>query len=159
MKTNTLNDVKAIIIGASGSFFMFLILAPLIVLDKAPFNLPPPSAFLEVIGFNIHPFPWVVHFAYGIFCSILFARFCAGGGSLSKGVGLSLLLWLGMMVIYSPMIGWGFFGLGEAHLLSPEAPLYLAEGYSYAGIMLVLHLVYGATIGWLNPLWQQVDTL
>lgn len=59
-----------------------------------------------------------------------------------------------MMIVYSPIVGWGFFGFGGVgSTLPPDDPLYLAPGPQYLVATLVLHLIYGAIIGWLNPLW------
>ena len=159
MSLLNMNDLKAVIVGFSASFMMFLILAPLIVLDLGPFNLPPPAAFLASIGWNIGILPWVVHFFYGILWSVVFVHFFGDEVSIGRGIGLAAVLWLLMMTVYSPLMGWGFFGFGEAHLLPVEDPLYLAQGWSYAGVTLLIHLVYGILIGWLNPLWEKVDTL
>jgi hypothetical protein len=48
---------------------------------------------------------------------------------------LGLILWLVMQVAWLPFLGWGMFGVG----LTPM----IAAG------TLVLHVIYGATIGWL----------
>jgi hypothetical protein len=59
-----------------------------------------------------------------------------------------------MMVVYSPLIGWGLFGFGGAgHQLAPSDPLYLGSPVKYVMATLVLHLIYGSIIGWLNPAW------
>lgn len=154
-----LRDVKAIIVGACGSFMLFVMVAPIIVLKNGPFNLSPPAVFLEVIGLNFKPLPWLFHFFYGMFWSWLFVRLFGEAGNLYRGVGFALLLWLVMMTVFSPVIGWGFFGQGNAYLLDPDSLFFLSEGWSYAGITLVLHLVYGVIIGTVNPLWNKVDTL
>lgn len=151
--------IKAIIIGVSAAFMMFLIIAPLIVLDYAPFNLPPPAAFLSKIDLNIYPLPWLMHFFYGVLWSVVFYMVFGTKGTIWQGLGLGFGLWLALMLIYSPMIGWGYFGFGEAYLLDPKDPLYLAQGNAYWSLMLVTHLLYGALVGWLNPLWDQVETL
>jgi tetrahydromethanopterin S-methyltransferase subunit C len=53
-----------------------------------------------------------------------------------------------MMLVLSPVIGWGIAGFGaEAQLLAEEHPLFLAPGPRYAMATLVLHMVYGAIVG------------
>lgn len=154
-----ISDLKAALIGASASFMLFLIVAPMIVLDWGPFNLSPPAAFLAWLGVSIKPIAWMVHFLYGIIGSILFVRIIGTKPTILQGIGFGMAMWLIMMLIFSPLMGWGFFGFGDAHLLPVDHPLYLAQGYSYAVITFGLHLVYGIMIGSLNPLWNQVDTL
>lgn len=151
--------VKALIVGYAASFMMFLVLAPLIMFDIAPFNLPPGSAFLSLFNYQYQPYPIIMHFVYGMFWSVVFVALLRKRASLWTGMAFGIGLWLLLMVVYSPIIGWGFFGYGDAYLLSPTDPLYLREGSSYLFITLGIHLVYGAIIGWLNPFWNQVKTL
>jgi hypothetical protein len=65
---------------------------------------------------------------------------------------LSIILWLIMMVIYSPIIGWGFFGFADTSDLAQK--LQLEHGPKYLVMTLVLHLLYGLVIGWLNAMWK-----
>jgi hypothetical protein len=50
-----------------------------------------------------------------------------------KGLGWGVLLWIVMDAVVLPLLGWGFFGLA----ITPRI----------AVATLVLHLVYGATLG------------
>ncbi len=50
-----------------------------------------------------------------------------------KGLGWGVLLWLVMQVVVLPLLGWGFFGVA----ITPRI----------AVATLVLHLVYGLTLG------------
>lgn len=52
-----------------------------------------------------------------------------------KGLGWGVLLWALMGMAWLPFVGWGLFGTG----ISPRV----------AVATLVLHLIYGATLGWL----------
>jgi hypothetical protein len=76
---------------------------------------------------------------------------------LRAGLTLATALWVFMMGVYSPLIGWGVFGIGGAgHTLAPDAPLYLGSPVKYIGATLLLHLLYGAIIGGLNPAWIEL---
>jgi hypothetical protein len=55
--------------------------------------------------------------------------------TIPKGIGLGIFLWLLMQVIVLPLLGWGVFGTA----ITPEI----------AAATLVLHLIYGITVGWL----------
>lgn len=140
--------LKAGLIGALGSLLMFILIQLGIGSDIAPFDVAPSAAFLEAIGFNVGPLPLIVHFGQGIFWSIVLVAVFGRGVDLVKGLGLAVILWLVMMVVYSPMIGWGFFGFGASETVAS-----LGSPIKYVVATLVLHLVYGATIGWLNPVW------
>lgn len=52
-----------------------------------------------------------------------------------RGLGWSVLLWSVMGIAWLPFLGWGLFGTG----ISPRV----------AVATLVLHLIYGGTLGWL----------
>jgi len=52
-----------------------------------------------------------------------------------KGLGLGVFLWLLMQVVVLPLIGWGLFGAA----ITPKI----------AAATLILHLIYGALVGWL----------
>jgi uncharacterized membrane protein YagU involved in acid resistance len=153
------NMLKPIIIGFFASFMMFVVMAPLIMFNIAPFNLPPHAAFLVAFGWNATPFPLVLHLVYGSILSVIYVNLFKGKERILTGLLYSLALWLLLMIVYSPIIGWGPFGFGQAGLLPPDDPLYLGSPYSYMFITLLLNLIYGALIGYLNPLWESFDTL
>ena len=52
-----------------------------------------------------------------------------------KGVLLGVMLWLLMQVFWLPFLGWGPFGVAVTPII--------------AGATLLLHVIYGATMGWL----------
>jgi hypothetical protein len=147
--------IKAAVVGALGSLVMFaLIMFGIHGAGIAPFNLPPSAAFLEMLGINVGPLPLLAHFGYGATWSVVLVAVSGRETTISKGLGLATGLWLLMMVVYSPLIGWGLFGFGGAgHQLAPSDPLYLGSPVKYVMATLVLHLIYGSIIGWLNPAW------
>lgn len=144
---------KAVLVGALGSLIMLVFIMLAISAGLAPFNIPPSAAFLEKIGMNIGPLALVIHFGYGAFWSLVLTLLLREKTTLMKGNLMALGLWLVMMLVYSPIIGWGPFGFGNADELASSHPLYLEAGSKYLIVTLVLHLIYGSIIGWLNPLW------
>ncbi|MEX0892330.1 MAG: DUF6789 family protein [Gemmatimonadota bacterium] len=76
----------------------------------------------------------VLHLGYGGFWGGVFAGF-ARRVTVWRGVGLGVVLWLVMQVAVLPFLGWGAFGTAQ----TPKIAI----------ATLVLHLVYGATYGWL----------
>jgi hypothetical protein len=152
--------LKAALVGALGSFVMFvLMLLGIHLTGIAPFNTPPSAAFLKQLGFAVGPLPLVIHFGYGATWSMVLVALWGGDTDLKAGLTLAGALWLFMMVVYSPIIGWGFFGFGgTGHTLASTDPLYLGSPVKYIVATLVLHLIYGSIIGGLNPYWLRVGS-
>lgn len=123
------------------------------ITNLAPFNVPPSAAFLYNLGIEGDSYALLLHFCYGILWSFVFVGAFEDDVSVPKALGLSIILWIFMMVIYSPLIGWGIFGLGYANNLAPSHPLYLEEAFSYMIITLLVHLAYGWILGYLNCKW------
>lgn len=76
----------------------------------------------------------ILHLGYGGFWGGALAGVCRRV-TVWRGVALGVALWLIMQVVVLPFLGWGLFG-------SAQTP-------KIAVATLVLHLVYGATYGWL----------
>lgn len=148
--------IKAGTAGFLGALLMFaLMYVGISVTGMAPFAVPPSAVFLmEVFGLGrelAETLGLVVHFSYGIFWSIVLLAFFWDRTSVGKGVGFSIGLWLLMMLVHSPMIGWGFFGFGGT---GPSTEvLALGSSTKFVLMTLVLHLIYGVVIGWINGNW------
>jgi hypothetical protein len=79
----------------------------------------------------------LIHFGYGAAAGALFA-FLARPMSIGRGVLFGLGLWILMEATFVPWVyGTPEFGLGRSHP-------------ALAFFALVLHLVYGGTLGWLG---------
>lgn len=76
----------------------------------------------------------LAHLAYGGFWGGVLAS-ATRPVTLGKGIGVAIFLWLVMQLAVLPFLGWGFFGTA----VTPKI----------AVVTLLLHLVYGATLGWL----------
>jgi len=81
---------------------------------------------------------WVIHFmigvvVYGVAMALL-DEHLPGNGSTAHGVILGFIGWLIMMVMMMPMAGAGMFGMK----MGVMAPM----------MTLVLHLIFGAVLGW-----------
>lgn len=145
--------IKAAGAGLLGSLIMFLLMMLGIQSGIAPFNTPPSAAFLNNLGLPAQPLALIVHFGYGAFWSVLLVYLFGSRADIKRGLGLALGAWLIMMIIYSPIIGWGLFGFGDAHMMSSTDPLYLEAGPKYLFSTLILHLIFGAIIGWGDAKW------
>lgn len=147
---------KAGVVGLLGSLIMFLLMQLGLGAGIAPFEVPPSAAFLISFGLPAKPLALIGHFLYGAFWSIVLVALAGSSANIARGIGLSILLWLIMMLIISPLIGWGVFGLGdlpEGELYEKGGKLFLQGGPKYAIVTLVLHLIYGITIGKVNASW------
>jgi len=104
------------------------------------------------MSLNISPLPLLVHFGYGAFWSAILIGLAKSNTNIKKRVMLSIFLRLIMMVIYSPIMGWGFFGFRSVEA-APTANMYLENGPKYMRSTLIRHLLYGISVGWLNRVW------
>lgn len=147
--------LKAIFSGLVAGFVMFTLLVASIHSGFAPINTSLVSAFLlATANIQFHLLSALLHFAYAVLGSILLVAIFDYRTSTSKGIGLALVLWLILMVIYSPIIGWGIFGAGGLNSnLPPTSPLHIEASGIYILLTLVLHVVYGSIIGWLDTHW------
>lgn len=143
--------IKAALVGAAGSLVMFAIMMPLIGSGMAPFRMAPSAAALVSLGFPAQPLAPIAHFGYGMIWSVVLVAWFGRDTTVSKGLGLAGLLWLVMMLVHSPMIGWGVFGTADTAGL-PES-LQLGSTGKYVVATFLLHVVYGLVIGGLNPWW------
>ncbi len=134
---------------------LLLMLLSIHVFEFAPFKIPPSAALLETLNLNNPPLPLILHFSYGITWSVILVYLAQKHTSVAKGLFLALALWLFMMIVHSPVIGWGFFGFNSTY--KEGSRLHLESGPIYLMITLVLHIIYGLIIGYLNPLWIDFD--
>lgn len=146
------NYLKAAVVGLAGSLAMFVLIQLAISAGIAPFNVPPSAAFLINLGLPAKPLALIIHFLYGAFLSVVLVAVVKENVGIANGLVLSVIVWLVMMLIMSPMIGWGIFGSGASEM-AKDAKLYLAPGPKYPIATLVIHLVFGLVIGGLNKAW------
>jgi hypothetical protein len=106
----------------------------------SPMPAPIPVAIVSRVLGEGMPQPLIVllaaasHLFYGGFWGAVIAA-VTRPVTVWKGIGLGVFLWLVMQVAVLPFLGWGPFGAA----ITPQI----------AVATLVLHLVYGATLGWL----------
>lgn len=145
---------KAAIVGLVSSLIMLIVMILAIFAIKfTPFHSLPSTAFLINVGVHSEIFSLFLHFAYGTLWSVVLVYGFEEDVSLVKGLEFAGILWFFMMVVYSPIMGWGFFGFGYSYLLSPTNPLYMSTGPMYIISTIAVHVVYGACVGWLNEHW------
>lgn len=124
--------------GVAATLAMSAVMLAGLVSGMSPMPAPVPAAILERLGGGVWPTPVLMaaaaaaHLAYGGLWGGLLA-WRARTVDVRKGVGLGLGLWLLMQVAVLPFLGWGLFGAA----ITPRI----------AVATLLLHLVYGVTLG------------
>ena len=105
----------------------------------APMPEPIPKALVGLVFGETLPLPAhmalaaISHLAYGgVWAGILAAS--TRPVTIWKGLGLGVFLWLLMQIIVLPLLDWGAFGTAETPAIAVGT--------------LVLHLIYGAVVGW-----------
>lgn len=150
--------LKAAGAGLLAGIIMFIPMMILVEgLGVAPFNIPPSAAFASVMGINFAPFvPPALHFGYGILWALIFLAVFEAEANITKAIGMSVVMWLILMVVYAPFIGWGFFGFGgPAHGLPADHPLHLGNPVKFMVVTLVMHLIYAVVLGWAVKSWTK----
>lgn len=129
--------------GMAAGLVATLVLSALMVLQSmmgiAPqMNLPGMLAGLTGAADNLLV-GWIVHFLIGVVVygvAIAWAARSGRGNSfIAQGVLIAVVGWVIMMAVLMPMAGAGLFGLGM--------------GIGLPVMTLVLHLIYGAVLGWM----------
>lgn len=140
--------VKTIFIGILATFAMDISMKVLMpTVGLMPTNIHPAAAFLYNLGIQSEVLSLILHYCYGTLWALVFVYAFEQNFSVQKAIGLSLILWLFMMMVYSPVIGWGFFGMGNAQLLDDLHPLYLSSTIEYLAMTVSVHIIYGSTLG------------
>lgn len=78
----------------------------------SPFPKPPSLAFAETVLGRSVPLPigLLFHLAYVTFWCLVYVRFFPRRG-LGPALGLGFALWLVILVVFFPVVGWGVAGL------------------------------------------------
>lgn len=124
--------------GAAATVAMSLIMLLGLATGLSPMPKPIPAAIVGKVTGGGLPRPAlmaiaiVLHLGYGGFWGGVLARL-RRPVTLWHGVGLGVFLWLIMQVVVLPFLGWGFFGAAQTPRIAVAT--------------LVLHLVYGLTLG------------
>lgn len=105
----------------------------------APMPEPIPKALVTLIFGAGLPTPLLMilaagsHLGYGGLFGAILTRLYPSAG-VWTGLGLGVLLWLVMEIVVLPVLGWGVFGVAVTPTIAVAT--------------LVLHLIYGGTLGW-----------
>lgn len=147
----TRGDVlKVALAGLISGIVMFIPMMYLVnVAGVAPFNMPPSAAFATALGINFAaPVAPVLHFLYAILGGMVYLLVFRDSLTVTNALVLAGVMWLIMMFIYSPIIGWGVFGFGDAQALPASDPMHLGPPVQYIVVTAGFHILY-AVVLWL----------
>lgn len=125
--------------GLLGTLTMSIIMLIGMASGMSPIPEPIPLAIAKgLLGSIAKPllmvFAIITHFGYGAVNGAILGYLFKEKCSIWYGIGWGVFLWLIMELVVLPLLGWGVFGLA----ITP----------AIAVATLILHLIYGATLGW-----------
>lgn len=125
--------------GAVATLAMTALMLVGVTTGASPIPKPIPAALVEHTVGPLSRQSMIVlgllaHVSYGAVAGGVFAA-VASRVTVARGLALGTVLWALMGLTWLPYLGWGLFGLDQSA--------------GVAGATLLLHLVYGATYGWL----------
>lgn len=115
---------RAIGIGVGVAVLTAAVMVTLLKTGVSPFPKPPSLAFAETVSGRDLPLPvgLLFHTAYVTFWSVAYVRFFPQR-NLMLALALALALWVVILVVFFPLVGWGFAGLHVGPKLLPASLL------------------------------------
>lgn len=105
---------KALGVGIANGLLLSAVMVPAFKFGISPLPKPVGLAFAETVLARPLPLPvgLLFHLAYVTFWSIAFVVLFRHSLTLRNALLLALVLWIGILVVFFPIVGWGVFGLG-----------------------------------------------
>lgn len=121
-KNNKRSWPGAIGIGIGIAVLTAIIMVALLKAGVSPFPKPPSLAFAETLLGRPLPMPvgLLFHAAYVTFWSVVFVRFFPER-NFKTAMALAGVLWLVILAVFFPIVGWGFAGLHVSLKLIPAS--------------------------------------
>lgn len=106
---------KAIVAGLITAVVTASISMLLINSGISPFSAPPALIFAgQFIENPAMPVGFLFHLAYVVAASVIFVSLFRDNMSFLSALGWSVALWVIALVVFFPIIGWGFLGLAQS---------------------------------------------
>ena len=104
---------KAFGVGIVNGLLLSVVMVTAFKSGVSPLPKPVGLAFAETVLGGPLPLPvgLAFHLAYVTFWSMAFVAFLRDSLTLRNALALALALWIGILVVFFPIIGWGFLGL------------------------------------------------
>lgn len=108
------DTAKAIGIGIGTALLLSAIMVPAFLTGLSPFPEPLGLAFAETILDQPLPLPvgLLFHVGYVTFWTLAYVALFRDSLTLLRALWLGLTLWVIVLVVFFPVVGWGFLGLG-----------------------------------------------
>lgn len=114
---------KALAVGVVTALILSAVMVPAFKSGLAPMPKQPSLAFAEALFGR--PLPLSIgllfHVAYLTFWSLVYVALFRDRLTFLNALGLGLALWVVILVVFFPVIGWGFLGLGISSKLIPAS--------------------------------------
>lgn len=106
--------VKAIGIGITTAILLSVVMVPAFLTGLSPFPEPLGFAFAATVLGRPLPLPvgLLFHIAYVTFWSLIYIMLCRDRLTVLRALWLALALWVVVLVVFFPVVGRGFLGLG-----------------------------------------------
>lgn len=104
---------RALILGIVNAVLLSAVMVPVFKAGISPMPEPPSLAFAKTLLGSSVPLPvgLLFHVAYVVFWSVVFVAAFYPALSFVRALLLALALWLVALVVFFPVVGWGFLGL------------------------------------------------
>ncbi len=115
--------LKALGIGVLTAVLLSAIMVPAVELGIAPLPEPPSLALAKLLLGANAPLPvgLLFHVAYVTFWSVVYVSVFRDRLTFLNALWLGLALWIVILVVFFPLLGWGFFGLAISPKLIPAS--------------------------------------
>ena len=115
---------RAIGIGLGVAVLTAAVMVTLLKTGVSPFPKPPSLAFAETVLGRVLPLPvgLLFHTAYVTFWCVVYVRYFPQR-NLLLALALALALWVVVLVVFFPLVGWGFAGTHISPKLIPASLL------------------------------------
>lgn len=112
---------KALGLGIANGVALSVIMIAMKQMGVSPLPKPLGLAFAEMLTGRTLPLPvgLLFHLAYVTVWSMAFVVLFRNSLSLRNALLLALVLWIGVLVVFFPIVGWGVFGLAIGPMLIP----------------------------------------
>ena len=115
--------LKALGIGVLTAVLLSAVMVPAFRLGIAPMPRPPSLTFAQVLlGPNVPlPVGLLFHVSYVTFWALVYVIVFRDHLTFLNALWLGLALWVVILVVFFPILGWGFLGLGISPKLIPAS--------------------------------------
>jgi len=115
--------LTAFAIGVANALLLSAVMVPAFRLGIAPMPAPPSLALARLLLGPGVPLPvgLLFHVAYVTAWSMAYVALVRDRPTVWTALGLGLALWVVVLVVFFPLFGWGFLGLGVGPTLIPAS--------------------------------------